>query len=149
MSKSDSINIALKFLCKRAYSQYQIEQKLLNKNIPEDEIKATISYLNQHGYISDRKFAKDLFDKYYNSPKYGFYRIKAKLLECGLLPNIVNDTLAEYNKQDDYKRALSLLQKTRMGSADQQKIARFLQNRGFDSSTTYQVLEHIFQRNCE
>ncbi len=146
MNKPDCINFALKILANKSYSIYQIKQKLLNKQYSVNEIDSAIGYLTQRGYISDHKFAKNLFNKYYNSPKYGYYKIRAKLLECGLEPDIVNNTLADYNFQDDYKRALILLQKNGMLAADQQKIARMLYSKGFNSSTIYQVFEHILKK---
>src|SRR3954462_13624040 len=86
---------AVKFLSARLHSSDELRRKLLlrkyNKNYVEDAIRR----LTELKVLNDEQFAEDYLDNLMRYKTYGFYGLKAKLLQRGLPARIIQNILSE------------------------------------------------------
>lgn len=134
-------NAALKILSRRSHSEYELRQKLHQKEYTVDEINQVIERLVPYGYINDIEFAQNLFEKYLRLKKYSFNIIICKLKQHGITDAVIKEVTEHYNYEEEWQSALKLV-RSRFKSPDattKEKIYRFLGTRGFSSSTINKV----------
>jgi len=138
----NSLNIALHYLKFRPRSVFEIEKKLKEKKVSEEEIKKTISVLKKNQLLDDEKFAKMWVRDRNNLRPSGSYLLKMELRKLGIADDLIEETLACQNEEDLTKKALA--SKSRLRNADFQKKASFLQRRGFITSIIYKILKNKY-----
>ena len=120
---------ALRMLVRREHSQFEIQQKLQQKDFEHADIQKTIALLIEQGYQSDTRFAEAFIRMRYNQGK-GPIKISLELKQRG----VEQFDLSVYEWRD---RAKQVLEK-KFGSEapkdykEKAKRQRFLQSRGFD-----------------
>lgn len=116
-------------LVRREHSQFEIQQKLQQKDFEHADIQKTIALLIEQGYQSDTRFAEAFIRMRYNQGK-GPIKISLELKQRG----VEQFDLSVYEWRD---RAKQVLEK-KFGSEapkdykEKAKRQRFLQSRGFD-----------------
>ncbi len=139
---NDSLNIALHFLKFRPRSVFEIEKKLKEKKISEEEIQKTVGVLKKNQLLDDEKFAKMwVRDRNLLKPE-GSYLLKMELKKLGIAENTIEDALVGQDEEELARQALK--SKSRLQNADFQKKASFLQRRGFSTSVIYKVLKNKY-----
>lgn len=120
---------ALRMLVRREHSQFEIQQKLQQKDFEHADIQKAIALLIEQGYQSDTRFAEAFIRMRYNQGK-GPIKISLELKQRG----VEQFDLSVYEWRD---RAKQVLEK-KFGSEapkdykEKAKRQRFLQSRGFD-----------------
>lgn len=138
-------NAALKILSRRDHSEYELRQKLQQKDYQHEEIDQVIIRLIPYGYINDTKFAKNLFEKYSRLNKYSFNIILCKLKQHGISDAIIKEVTSECDSSEEWQSALKLARNRFkiLDATNREKIYRFLGTRGFSSSTIHKVFQQI------
>lgn len=145
MKNNAALQNAFALLSRRAYSEREIKQRLLQKNYDLEQIQAVIDYLAERGYLNDTALCSMLVRKYLQAGKYGSKAIINKINQRGIEPGIVQRTLEEYEfnellqAEQIVAKQLSNTKKT----VNYAKMGRFLANRGFSFSTISQVLDQF------
>ena len=80
---------ALKIRSKSLYSEHKMREKLYAKGANKKEVDQVIKGLKKYDLIDDKAFAEDLLE-YYNSLNYGESKIRSKLLEKGIFPEVID-----------------------------------------------------------
>lgn len=140
------LSLAIKYLSRKDYSQESLRDKLSNYCDSKSEIDNVIEYLKTKGFISDKRFVKNIIDKY--SINYGYSFI------INLLKNnrVDSDLILEetsFLKDTELDRACSLAKRKfpKGISGDirsYSRCARFLSNRGFAKDIVYKVIKLTF-----
>lgn len=146
LSNHDTIwNVALKILSRRDHSEYELRQKLYQKDYNNEEINQVITRLVPYGYINDTKFAKNLFEKYLRLNKYSFNIIICKLKQHGVTDSVIKDVTNSHNDTEEWQSALKLaLNRFKLVDAtNHEKIYRFLGTRGFSTTTIHKVFQEM------
>ena len=86
---SKYLSYCLRIRSKATYSEFTFREKLYNKGASKKEVDQVVKALKSYDLIDDKAFALDLME-YYNSLNYGKEKIKQKLLDKGIFPNIVD-----------------------------------------------------------
>lgn len=143
MKNSDLLQTAYEILSRRAYSERELRQKLLQKGFDEDQINEVICYLSERGYLNDTALCGMLVRKYTNCGKYGKRAIMNKILQRGIPSDIVQSNIEMHNFRE-LSNAIQLIEKVFNKESkpfDKAKTGRFLINRGFSYSTIQQAFE--------
>lgn len=139
--KNDPLKIALHFLKFRPRSVFEIEKKLKEKKVSEEEIKKTIRVLKNSQLLNDEKFAKMwISDRNLLKPT-GSFLLKLELKKLGISDDIIETVLKDQDEEKLAKYALE--SKSRFQEASFDKKANFLQRRGFQTSVIYKILKII------
>lgn len=86
---SKLLEYALKIRSKSIYSEYQMREKLYNKEASKKEVDKVIKILKGYDLINDEAYALDLLE-YYNSQNYGKNKIINKIKDKGIFDKEIN-----------------------------------------------------------
>ena len=138
-------NKMMDLLAMRDHSEKELRAKLRKKEFSAEQIDQAIAYAKTHGWLPDthdqqaklaRQFADVLGKKYK-----GIHFINGYLKQKGL-PPVPKDEREELAKAQ-YLIKRKLTKGTNKSKNDLIKASRFLQARGFDSSTIRMALKQI------
>lgn len=98
------------FLCleRKAYTVYEMRQKLLKKDYSAECVEQAVTYLQENGYLNDRDYAQRYANDAVELKKHGTMRIKNDLRRKGIAPELIEAVLAdlEIENTDTIKRIL-------------------------------------------
>jgi regulatory protein len=126
----------VRLLAQREHSRVELYRKLQSRFADSDFIDLVLDSLEEQGYLSDERFTEE----YLKSRKrkgYGPLRIRAELQERGISQELIACHLEEGDSE--WYRLMQQAAASKLGSfakdsKSQQKIARFLEYRGFPVS---------------
>ena len=138
-------NSSLKILSRRDHSEYELRQKLRQKEYSNEAIDDVIARLVPYGYIDDTKFATNLFQKYLRLNKYSFTIILCKLKQHGITDEIIKTVTASHSSEEEWQSALKLVVNRFkvLDDTNREKMYRFLGTRGFSTTTIHKVIEQL------
>ena len=105
---SKLLQYALRIRSKAIYSEYQMREKLYNKEASKKDVDKVIKTLKQYDLIDDDAYAYDLME-YYNSLNYGKNKIIHKLSDKGIFDETINKI--EFPVSIEKKKASNILNK--------------------------------------
>jgi regulatory protein len=135
---------AVRLLARREYARADLEQRLLAKGAPRDEIAAVLDELAAQGLLSNDRYARALVAQ--KSGSYSRRSIRGELKRKGVGGDAIDAALADATIEDD--AALRALWQRRFDAPpanDREKArqVRFLQSRGFDLSAILKLLRAL------
>lgn len=130
---------ALLYLSRAPRTTEEVRRFLLRKGFNDEEITEAIFKLTQIGYLNDEKYLENYLGSG-KSQKYGYARLKLKLLQKGINPELLKNL--NFAEDEEIAKARELLQKKykNINSADKAKYYRFLLNRGFSPAVARKAL---------
>ncbi len=132
----------LNLLQKRSYTEYQIRQKLIEGDYPEDIIDQAIEYIKDMRCLDDYGYCKS-YIQYYSSSK-SIRRLTDDLRQKGVDRDIIERALksvmadGDLTDEEELIRKLMLKRHYDRDSAtyeDEQKLKAYLYGKGFDMDT--------------
>ena len=133
---------ATRMLALREHSQKELRTKLMQKSFLEEDVDFCLKSLKKEGLQSDQRYTESLIRSAISRGK-GLLYIKKTIQERGGCSQAV----LSWQQQSDFDwigHAVSVLSKKFSGKSldykQQQKAARFLQSRGFDTATIREAL---------
>lgn len=103
---------ALRLLARKDYSRAEMRQKLGQKGFSGEEIEKVLHKLSVRQLLNDLRYAQRLANYYGQEKLWGPWRIKHKLKEKGICPEIVEEVIGqEENKIPAEERLKKLLEK--------------------------------------
>jgi len=139
-------------LARRDRTTAQIERLLAAKGAPSAKIQAAVRRLISLKYLDDVAFAARWVDRRLARMPMGRARIQDELLATGCPEHIVLATLrAAYRKVSEIDLAMQVVRKAEQVSSAQTRgrIARILNQRGFDEDTIETVMEPLMRKESE
>jgi|ERR1017187_706859 regulatory protein len=111
----------------------------------EATISAVIARLKEYGYLDDAAFAETYARLRHENEKLGQRTVRQKLVQKGVPPQIVSDTLeARYGGTDEEALARQHLERKRIRKPENQKetarVMRRLVAAGFSTGVIYKIL---------
>jgi regulatory protein len=143
----DALQIALRYLQRRARTESEIRKKLADRQIPPQEIEAVMVRLKEYGYINDQKFATD-YQRFRNDFKpMGAQRLKMELQLKGIPKDVVQQVSAEFEDEKElaWRAAQTRLRQYSYLTPEifQRRMIAFLGRRGFSYSVIKTVLDRL------
>ena len=135
---------AVRLLARREYARDDLEQRLIAKGAPRDEVVAVLDELSAQGLLSNERFAHALVAQ--KSGSYSRRSIRGELKRKGVSGEAIEDAIGEAAIEDD--AAMLALWQRRFGTLpanDREKARqiRFLQSRGFALSAIFKMLKNL------
>ena len=149
-SASECFSYALKILNRGAQTEKKMCDRLIKRGYDAEVANSTLVKLKELKLIDDFKYARDYIAYRSRSTPLGSRYLKFKLIQRGILPQIVEDSLSDLSSDSEYENALSVARKklsllSRYDAVKQkEKIYRFLASRGFNQDVIYKVLKELF-----
>lgn len=142
--------IALNFVSYKQRTKFEVEQKLKQKHYTESEIQKAIEFLEDFGYLDDKKFAKEYLQFALKQKKYSLLRIKNNLFQKGLSKDLIDEVLRDLQvDSQEFENAMNLALKkfqqlVRMNKDNPvQKVAQYLYSKGFSWEMINKVVEEL------
>ncbi len=140
--------IALRMLAYRGRSRQEITDKLREKGFSPIIIEDTLDYLESFGYVNDQSFALELATALFAHKGWGFRRIVYTLRSRGIPADVVHDTIASLSRSHSEEETALAIVKRRFSHIDfrsaspkeRQRVASFLQRRGYSWDTINRVM---------
>lgn len=147
----NGLQIALRYLERRARTEVELRHKLTDRQIPPQEIEAVLAKLKELGYVNDQKYAED-FQRSRNDYKpMGTQRLRMELRQRGVPKEIIQHVHAE--KEDEivlaYRAAQARLrQYSHLAPAVfERRMIGFLARRGFHYDVIKQAMQRLNDRS--
>ncbi|MGH7964365.1 MAG: regulatory protein RecX [Candidatus Binatia bacterium] len=102
------LDYAYRLLARRAYSEQELADKLTAKGFTAAAVARTVVRLKDQGYLDDTRLAADQTERL-RARGFGPEGIKAKLIQKGLSPDTVEQTLDAGREDQDLQSAQRLL----------------------------------------
>ena len=142
--------VALRLLALRDHSRQELRQKLIAKDFPPAEVDEVLEHLVGKGYVDDPRYARRLAAYLGRERMLGPRRIVQKLLQKGLSPDLVDESVAAGEADFPTPERLGRLLQKKMGnrlsnplsSEEMKKLGRFFFQRGF----SWGDIQDIFHR---
>jgi regulatory protein len=106
-----AMDAALTYLGYRSRSRAEMDTYLKDKGYPPAVTAYVIEKLTGYGYLDDRRYAVDLLNACRSGKPMGRMRIKAKLKERGIGDDLIEETLAAYDEEEELAQAVACLKK--------------------------------------
>lgn len=138
---------AMNLLKSRAYTTFQLREKLEMGGYPVQIVEEAIEYVTSFGYINDSQYAADFIE--YNKEKKSKNRIFTDLYKKGISKTIIQEAwenIIGSNRQELEKEQIIYWINKKHFSAEtaspqeKQKMMAFLYRKGFSSETIRSVL---------
>lgn len=127
----------MRLLVYREHSRSELRRKLQTRFPDADEVEQVLDGLELRNYLSDERFVEE-YMKSRVRKGYGPLRIKSELLEKGISKEMITQYLSYYD--DQWYQLMQSAASGKLGNSSkldqksQQKLARFLEYRGFPAS---------------
>jgi regulatory protein len=142
-----ALSFACKLLAKHRRTRRELELRLKQRGFSDEISHQVIEMVNNYGYIDDQAYSR--FWVKNRMVKKGFVLLKQELLNKGVAINIIEDVLAEYGQEAEYRAALRLVEK-KMGlsgnNCSVSRLAFFLKYRGFSSEVIGKICREFSDR---
>lgn len=146
MKKHSALQYLIYLLSKREYSQYELQQKLKQKEYLGGEVSAALEQVKALNYQSDERFCLN-FIRYRAQQGYGPRRLQQELSVKGVNEIIIHEGLSN-SEIDWFALAEQLFAKKKPKIWDiktKQKLWRYMISHGFD----YDHFSHLMDIDDE
>lgn len=134
-----ALNRALKLLKIRLHTTFELARKLKIRGFKPEIVERVIEELSQQGLVNDQSFAQVYLDNLMRYKTFGFYGLKAKLMQRGIDVKVADGLLNEnLSLEQEAKIAERWLEKRR--ETDKVKLAQSLSRKGFRTEVIRSVL---------
>lgn len=140
---------ALKIIERSYKTEKEVIEKLKEKGYEDSAINKSIEFLKEYNFINDVKYTKTYIKDKLNSV--GSQKIKYTLLQKGIAKEIIEEELADLNRENEKNTAFNLAKKKldiiRKKENDNYKISgklyRYLISKGYEYDITSEVIKEI------
>ncbi len=142
-SKPSCYDQAVKLLARRTHFRREIEEKLLRRGYPADEVAETLERLAARRYLDDAEAARQFVaGRLARSGGYGRARLAAELAARGVEGEVARQVLDDLLPEDDLPAARAEARRWAgaAGRKAPEALARRLERRGFSARAIAAVL---------
>lgn len=141
---------AMYLLGGHAYSTAALREKLLN-NYSEETADRVIEDMTEYGFLNDEEYAEKLAASLIRGKKYGLYRAKTEMRHKGVPEALIDDALAQYEREDYVEQLKELIRKKYSDKIedrdDRQKVIAALARRGFGFSEIKEAVMEVLRED--
>ena len=150
MTYQESLNRAAAYCDKAERAPRDVEQKLRDWDVDEEDIPRVIERLRAERFLDEARFVHAFINDKFTYERWGRIKITYALRQKGLVGSLVRDTLDEVIDPERYLDVLTDLlrqrmrgMKTPLAPADRMKLLRFAAQRGFEGDVTSAALRRL------
>ncbi|MBX4191514.1 MAG: recombination regulator RecX [Candidatus Doudnabacteria bacterium] len=136
---SSAYDKAVKLLKIRPHHSEELTKKLLMRGFDREEISAVIQKLQEENLLDNVGFAQMYLDELLRNKTFGFYMLKAKLMQKGINSQDAENLLKEnLSIESETEMALRIFEREK--DLDKMKLAQKLQRKGFRSEVIRSII---------
>ncbi|MEO6223154.1 MAG: regulatory protein RecX [Vicinamibacterales bacterium] len=128
---------ALRLLTRRDYTTRELRTKLLDREIPEEDVTAALTDLTDSGLVNDRRVAESFVRVASTLKGRGRVRIAQELEQRGVDRAIIRDVLAGLPAEDEAASIRRFIERkhlpARLSPAEHRRVFGQLMRRGFSA----------------
>lgn len=153
MTAEKALNIIAGLCSKKEYCSGDIRGKLLKWELPENDIRKIMEFLQSHKFIDDARFARIYAEDKFRFNHWGKKKIALMLSQKHISPNVITEALEAVDPEHYEESCLEILRqkmKSLQGLDSFQlkvRLMRFGLGRGFDYDTLNQCLSVLLREN--
>jgi len=136
---------AQRSLAMREHSKFQIKNKLINKGFNINIINDVLHELNESGFQSDERYAKE-YIRYRQNIGYSSKKIIYELKTNGISSEIIDDSLSNFNNDYDVLFNLATHKIIDKNLDDQKILMKYINHfryRGFENNIILKVIKNM------
>lgn len=155
MKRGSPLNCALGILSRRRVSRGQMRESMRRKGYSEEEVEDTLAKIGEWGYLDDDGYARDILRSMISECPLGRrraeYELSKRLFEKDLIEAVVNEAFGGLREEEMASLAArQYLDVKRNGKSsesgsekERERLARWLQRRGFGAESVYAALRSL------
>jgi len=139
------LNLAKKYLAMREHSQFQIYNKLVNKNLGVDLINKVLKDLQDGGFQSDERYTQE-YIRYRQNTGYSSRKIIYELESNGISSELINNNAHYFIDDRDVLSELVKYKILDKDISDQKvlmKLINHFRSKGFDNNIILEVISNV------
>ncbi len=147
---------AMRYLSYRDRSEFEVSERLGQKEFTKDIIQETVGWLTALNYLNDERFALAWSRSRVDAKKFGEYRLRRELSAKGLASETIEQTLRiVYAETNEWDLAHACAQKklSHLKGIDpksqSRRLAQFLQRKGFASDTVFKTVKKLIPNKTD
>jgi regulatory protein len=141
-------------LARRDHSRHELDTKAVQKGYDPGFVTSILNELEQNGYINNMDFARKYAADKFSLQKWGPVKIRSELIRKGVDKQVIDQVLLKETEDFELNKiCVDLILKRKCHFSREsdsykrkQKIASYLQRRGFSFDTINRVLPDIINR---
>ena len=139
------LNLAKRYLAMREHSQFQIYNKLVNKNLGVDLINEVLKELQDGGFQSDERYTQE-YIRYRQNTGYSSRKIIYELESNGISSELINNNAHYFTDDRDILSELVKYKILDKDISDQKvlmKLINHFRSKGFDNNIILEVINNV------
>ena len=139
------LNLAKRYLAMREHSQFQIYNKLVNKNLGVDLINEVLKDLQDGGFQSDERYTQE-YIRYRQNTGYSSRKIIYELESNGISSELINNNEHYFIDDRDILSELVRYKILDKDISDQKvlmKLINHFRSKGFDNNIILEVINNV------
>ncbi len=137
---------AIQLLKIRPHYSTELVKKLTLRGFDKPEIEKVINYLLDKNLINDANYAKTYIDELIRNKTFGFYGLKAKMMQRGIEADDAERLLKEnfsHEKEKEIAQRVVERETRIVNREDKIKLAQKLSRKGFRSEAIREVISRL------
>lgn len=138
-----ALDLAYRHLGKRDRTEAELRRHLAARDVDEQSIDSAVEALVRQGYVDDARYARTFAEERRALDDWGAERIERRLLDLGVAPQLVAETLSDRD-EDELQAAVALLRRRfrEAPSTDRERDRALgvLARKGYDSELAYEAV---------
>jgi len=148
---------AFRLLGRRQHSSSELSRKLWNKDYEQKLIDGVIENLKKNGYLNDKEFIREFVAEKSRTKSWSIKKIKSELIKRGVASKLIDESLNDRSKEDDFEKAMKLakkkyelLLKRNLELKElRNKLSSYLISKGFEYELIKQVCNNLLKTEID
>ncbi len=150
VKEQEALDWALRRLTTRDRTQEELRRGLAQRKFPQPVIATALDRLREQGLIDDRRYARDYVRTQSQRRGVGPAALRAKLVQLGVAPSIVDEALAVEMPEERQKDIAETVARKRLprlrgtpGDDRRSRLYASIMRRGFDDDVAAHVVDKL------
>ena len=143
----EALGRCYRHLGRREHSVAELRTRLQRAGLGAELIDEALAIVIEQGYVNDERYARLLAEDRRNLDGWGAQRIRARLEDAGIAPELIEQTLAGSDHASELAAAAALLERRCRGALtndrERQRAFAVLIRLGFDSEVAYDAIRAV------
>jgi regulatory protein len=144
LTPSEAYQAALEFIKKKDRLEQEVRDFLVKSGASGEVIQETIARIKTNGYLNDQRILVEFVERSAIAKGHGVDRIRQELARRGIDGECVEQVIALADIPDQFEAACTALGKNSERQTNPGRAARFLLQRGFESTVVERVIRQQF-----
>ncbi len=149
MDYRQALNKAAALCSRKEYCSNDIQKKLVNWDLAEDEVAKALDWLIQEKFVDDERYAAYYVRDKFRFNGWGRIKIRYQLRGKQIASSLIDEALEQINEAEYAEKLAELLHSKKRSVKNKDTwqtkaaLARFAQSRGFEPDIVFRTIDQI------